>query len=99
MYEEQDEMHPCRHLLELLLAYLRAADAPRWPGADGLTIEDVLRSYSQAAAAGLVPDLPSLLASHPELDDALSRFFADAVPIRPAASLADSAGGRPGDER
>jgi hypothetical protein len=65
-----------RCLHELLLAYLRAADAPRWPGADSLTLEDALRSYSQAAADGLVPDLPALLASHPELTDILNDFFA-----------------------
>jgi hypothetical protein len=41
-----------------------------------VTIEDVLRSYPQAAAAGLVPDLSSLRAIHPELADALHRFFA-----------------------
>lgn len=74
--EEQELTDQCRRLHELLLVYLRAADAPRWPGADSVTVDDVLRSYPQAAAAGLVPDLPALLASHPELADALRDFFA-----------------------
>jgi hypothetical protein len=76
MDEEHVVTDQSRRLHELLLAYLRAADAPRWPGADGVTIEDVLRSYPQAAAASLVPDFSSLRASHPELTDALRRFFA-----------------------
>jgi hypothetical protein len=37
---------------------------------------DALRSYPQAAADGLVPDLPALLTSHPELTDILRDFFA-----------------------
>jgi len=72
-------IHPAeqsRRLRELLLGYLRAADAPPWPGADSVTVEEVLRSYPQAAAAGLVPSLPALLESHPELADALRAFFA-----------------------
>jgi len=72
----------CGCLHELLLAYLRSADAPRWPGADSLTLEDALRSYPQAAADGLVPDLPALLASHPELTDILHDFFARSGSLR-----------------
>jgi hypothetical protein len=74
--EEPDGADQGRRLRELLLAYLRAADAPRWPGADSVTVEDVLRTYPQAAAAGLVPDLPELLANHPDLADGLRTFFA-----------------------
>lgn len=64
-----------RRLRQLLLTYLRAADAPPWPGADSVTVEDVLRSYPQAAAAGLVPNLAALLEKHPEVADALRDFF------------------------
>jgi hypothetical protein len=32
MNEEHDVAGQCQRLHELLLAYLRAADAPRWPG-------------------------------------------------------------------
>lgn len=65
-----------RRLRELLLAHLRAADAPRWPGSDSVTVDDVLLSYPQAASAGIVPDLPALLTSHPELAEVLDDFFA-----------------------
>ncbi len=70
-----DSSDSCRRLRELLLAYLQAADAPPWPGADGLTLEEVLASYPQWSAAGLVPDLPSLLSRHPDLDAVLREFF------------------------
>jgi hypothetical protein len=65
-----------RQLQEVLLGYLQAADSPRWPGADGLTVQDVLASYAEAAAAGRVPDRATLLARHPELAEALCTFFA-----------------------
>ena len=74
--EEHEVTDQRRRVQELLLAYLRAAGAPPWPGADSVTVDDVLASYPQAAAAGLVPDLPALLTSHPELADALREVFA-----------------------
>ena len=60
---------------ELLLGHLRSAAVPLWPGADGLTLEDALLSYPQAAAAGRVPDLRQLLREHPELAEELTEFF------------------------
>jgi hypothetical protein len=41
-----------------------------------VTLDDVLLTYPHAAAAGLVPNLPELLESHPELADILGDFFA-----------------------
>jgi hypothetical protein len=73
--EQNDLMTQGLPLHEVLLAYLRAADAPRWPGTDSVTVEDVLRSYPQSAADGLVPSLPTLLERHPELAEALHDFF------------------------
>jgi hypothetical protein len=61
---------------ELLLGHLRSAALPLWPGADGLTLEDALLSYPQAAAAGRVPDLRQLLRECPELAEELTAFFA-----------------------
>lgn len=74
--DEHDVSSPCQRLHELLLAHLRAADAPPWPGTDGMTVEEILLNYPQAAAAGLVPDMQTLLESHPDLADVLREFFA-----------------------
>jgi hypothetical protein len=64
-----------RQVEEVLLGYLLAADWPYWPGADGLTVQDVLASYDEAAATGRVPDRAALQRLHPELAEALCTFF------------------------
>jgi hypothetical protein len=66
-----------RRLQELLLGHLRAANIPEWPGADGVTLETVLRTYPQAVADGRVPSPAQLLAEHPDLVRQLAIFFTD----------------------
>ena len=74
--EEHTEGGACdQELRELLLRYLCATGAPLWPGADGLTVQDVLLSYPQAASAGLVPGPEELRHRHPNLVAALASRF------------------------
>jgi len=72
-------------VLKLLLEYMRNSDCPSWPGADGLTVPEVVRSYPQYAASGHVPDLASLLRRHPELRDTLLTFFSVTPPTSMSA--------------
>ena len=69
--------HPKQNgrLLDLLIRLLQAAPASCWPGADGLTVEDALCCYRQAAASGRVPGLEPLLQAHPEWKPDLIAFF------------------------
>jgi hypothetical protein len=83
---------------ELLLGHLQAVAVPLWPGADGLTVQDALGGYPEAAAAGRVPDLRQLLRDHPALAEELSAFFAEhgrpgADPSAEARPLASPRGG------
>jgi len=65
-----------RAVIELLAAYLLADRRPGWPGADGLTVEEVVAgAYPAAAVAGRVPPPAELTRRHPDLADALATFF------------------------
>ena len=47
-------------LLEVLLGYLAVSPWRGWPGADGMTVRDVVAGvYPAAAAAGHVPPRPN----------------------------------------
>jgi hypothetical protein len=66
-----------RQLRETLLRYLQAAaSVTAWPGADGLTLENILDFYPEAVAAGEVPDWQELLCRHPELATELQTWMA-----------------------
>jgi hypothetical protein len=66
-----------QNLQEVLLAYLKAADLPQWPGTDGLTVHDILLHYPLAMAAGRVPSRKELFRKHPNLCEELEAFFGE----------------------
>jgi hypothetical protein len=70
-----------RPLFERLLEYLEDAGLAAWPGTDGLTLEEVLGDYVDAAAAGFVPNGDELRLRHPDLAALVQEFFA--APQRP----------------
>jgi hypothetical protein len=65
--------HP--ELRGILLDHLQRAWAQISPGVDGLTVDEVLDLYSQAAAAGHVPGKDELLRQYPHLVMDLEEFF------------------------
>jgi hypothetical protein len=65
-----------RPVIDLLTGYLLGCPAFRWPGSDGVLVEDVLADYAALAAAGHVPPPARLCADHPDLAGRLSAFFA-----------------------
>ena len=62
-------------LADLLAGYLLASPAYRWPGADGLLLDDVLSEYPDAAAARAVPGEAELCDRHPHLAARVVAFF------------------------
>jgi hypothetical protein len=74
MPSESERSHPPWRAI--LLGYLQAAGCPRWPGADGQTLDEVLHNYAHAASAGSVPNLAQLLEEYPGLAADFRAFFA-----------------------
>jgi hypothetical protein len=62
-------------LRQVLLSYLQVSRVGAWPGADGLTQDDILRCYPQACAAGEVPDRQELCRRHTELTAEILALF------------------------
>lgn len=71
-------VEPLDRLVELLARFLAGCQFGRWPGADGLTVAQVVRDrYPRAVAAGLVPGPTELTGRHPDLADAWRTLFPD----------------------
>jgi len=75
-----------RCLRGVLLDLMMSRNAMPWPGADGVTVEEVLAAYVPASAQGRAPDQEALIRRHPELTSEIRLFFA------PAGSPADDRG-------
>jgi RNA polymerase sigma-70 factor (ECF subfamily) len=71
---------PAEQVRAILLGYLQCRAAGLWPGSDSLTLDEILRSYPQAAAVGRVPDLPELRRRFPDLAESLAAWFAEHAP-------------------
>jgi hypothetical protein len=64
-------------LVEVLAEYLLASTGFRWPGTDGATMEDVVRSaYPLASVSGWVPRPDELAERYPDLATEIGSFFA-----------------------
>jgi hypothetical protein len=74
------EAAPAEQVRAILLGYLQCRAAGLWPGSDSLTLDEILRSYPRAAAAGRVPDLPELSRRYPDLAESLTAWFAEHPP-------------------
>jgi hypothetical protein len=67
---------PVPRLCAVLLGYLEDPQVTIWPGADGLTVGDLLRNYPEAVAAGQAPGRAELQLRHPDLAAEVVAFFA-----------------------
>ena len=65
-----------QYVRTLLLESLFLSRLPDWPGADGVTVDEVLDCYREHATIGRVPGLEALAARHPEFRVELAEFFA-----------------------
>jgi hypothetical protein len=68
MRATSNERKPLADLLrQVLVDFLFASRAVAWPGADGLTVDDIINCYPQAIAAGEVPAWHELQCRFPDL--------------------------------
>jgi hypothetical protein len=75
-----DFTQPSASLREVLLGYLQAQGAFPWPGADGLTLDEVQAAYVHAARLGRVPGVEQLCRRHPDLAREVAAIFAPSLP-------------------
>jgi hypothetical protein len=62
-------------LRRVLLDLMMSRNALPWPGADGVTVEEVLAAYVPASEQRRVPDQEELIRRHPELTPEIRTFF------------------------
>jgi hypothetical protein len=65
--ESDTRKTPGELLLQVLITSLRGSRVVGWPGADGLTEDDIVNCYPQAIAAGEVPGWHELQDRFPDL--------------------------------
>jgi hypothetical protein len=83
--EPVEPSDPQHRLCEVLLDYLLAAGLTDWPGGDGMTVNDVVLTYHEYAAAGRVPWRWVLVQNHPDLSDRSTRSSPRKTAAREAA--------------
>jgi hypothetical protein len=65
-------------LRRVLLDLMMSPNALSWPGADGVTVEEVLAAYVPASEQRRVPNQEELIRRHPELTSEIRLFFTSA---------------------
>ena len=73
---------PAQSLRDIMLGFLQAGGVCTWPGADGLTVDDVLRCYPAAIAVGKVPDWPELQRRYPALAPEIQKLLGASLHFR-----------------
>lgn len=70
----------------LLADHLSRVGMLRWPGMDGMTVEEVvLASYRGGASGGCLPTPAELAERHPALADDIRRYFTGVADLTPRA--------------
>lgn len=67
---------PLDPVADLLVEYLTVRCDLHWPGADGLTQDDIVDQYPAACRLGHVPDRDELCRRHTDLQGEIAGFFA-----------------------